>query len=441
MGRVRRLCKELDKMRRAGRLNKYEQTDELKEYLYQKIMERMDMTVSVSDRELMELIDEVIVKESKKRYITLPMKYRYRQELFDSFRRLDVLSEAIDDSDVTEIMVNGANQIFIEKNGRIQKFDKVFSSEEKLEDVIQQIASRVNRRVNEVTPMADARLEDGSRVNIVLPPIALDGPIVTIRRFSKEPIRMEQLIAWNSISREAADDLADLVRSGYNIFVCGGTGSGKTTFLGALAEFIPSDERVITIEDSAELKLVNVKNLVRLETRPANLEGKHEITIRQLIRNALRMRPDRIIVGEVRSEEALDMIQAMCTGHQGSMSTGHANSSQDMLSRLETMVLMGMDLPLAAIRGQIASALDIIVYLGRLRDKSRHVIEIDEVDGIKDGKIILNQLYSWQEEGERDGKIIGKLVRTQTVLHREKLWAAGYRLSELCDGSISMDTL
>lgn len=441
MGRVRRLCKELDKMRRAGRLNKYEQTDELKEYLYQKIMERMDMTVSVSDRELMELIDEVIVKESKRRYITLPMKYRYRQELFDSFRRLDVLSEAIDDSDVTEIMVNGANQIFIEKNGRIQKFDKVFSSEEKLEDVIQQIASRVNRRVNEVTPMADARLEDGSRVNIVLPPIALDGPIVTIRRFSKEPIRMEQLIAWNSISREAADDLADLVRSGYNIFVCGGTGSGKTTFLGALAEFIPSDERVITIEDSAELKLVNVKNLVRLETRPANLEGKHEITIRQLIRNALRMRPDRIIVGEVRSEEALDMIQAMCTGHQGSMSTGHANSSQDMLSRLETMVLMGMDLPLAAIRGQIASALDIIVYLGRLRDKSRHVIEIDEIEGIKDGKIILNQLYSWQEEGERDGKIIGKLVRTQTVLHREKLWAAGYRLSELCDGSISMDTL
>lgn len=428
-------------MRREGRLNKYEQTDELKEYLYQKIMERMDMTVSVSDRELMELIDEVIVKESKKRYITLPMKYRYRQELFDSFRRLDVLSEAIDDSDVTEIMVNGANQIFIEKNGRIQKFDKVFSSEEKLEDVIQQIASRVNRRVNEVTPMADARLEDGSRVNIVLPPIALDGPIVTIRRFSKEPIRMEQLIAWNSISREAADDLADLVRSGYNIFVCGGTGSGKTTFLGALAEFIPSDERVITIEDSAELKLVNVKNLVRLETRPANLEGKHEITIRQLIRNALRMRPDRIIVGEVRSEEALDMIQAMCTGHQGSMSTGHANSSQDMLSRLETMVLMGMDLPLAAIRGQIASALDIIVYLGRLRDKSRHVIEIDEIEGIKDGKIILNQLYSWQEEGERDGKIIGKLVRTQTVLHREKLWAAGYRLSELCDGSISMDTL
>lgn len=428
-------------MRRAGRLNKYEQTDELKEYLYQKIMERMDMTVSVSDRELMELIDEVIVKESKRRYITLPMKYRYRQELFDSFRRLDVLSEAIDDSDVTEIMVNGANQIFIEKNGRIQKFDKVFSSEEKLEDVIQQIASRVNRRVNEVTPMADARLEDGSRVNIVLPPIALDGPIVTIRRFSKEPIRMEQLIAWNSISREAADDLADLVRSGYNIFVCGGTGSGKTTFLGALAEFIPPDERVITIEDSAELKLVNVKNLVRLETRPANLEGKHEITIRQLIRNALRMRPDRIIVGEVRSEEALDMIQAMCTGHQGSMSTGHANSSQDMLSRLETMVLMGMDLPLAAIRGQIASALDIIVYLGRLRDKSRHVIEIDEVDGIKDGKIILNKLYSWQEEGERDGKIIGKLVRIQTVLHREKLWAAGYRLSELCDGSISMDTL
>lgn len=428
-------------MRRAGRLNKYEQTDELKEYLYQKIMERMDMTVSVSDRELMELIDEVIVKESKRRYITLPMKYRYRQELFDSFRRLDVLSEAIDDSDVTEIMVNGANQIFIEKNGRIQKFDKVFSSEEKLEDVIQQIASRVNRRVNEVTPMADARLEDGSRVNIVLPPIALDGPIVTIRRFSKEPIRMEQLIAWNSISREAADDLADLVRSGYNIFVCGGTGSGKTTFLGALAEFIPPDERVITIEDSAELKLVNVKNLVRLETRPANLEGKHEITIRQLIRNALRMRPDRIIVGEVRSEEALDMIQAMCTGHQGSMSTGHANSSQDMLSRLETMVLMGMDLPLAAIRGQIASALDIIVYLGRLRDKSRHVIEIDEIEGIKDGKIRLNKLYSWQEEGERDGKIIGKLVRTQTVLHREKLWAAGYRLSELCDGSISMDTL
>lgn len=407
------------------------QNDELKEYLYQKIMEQVDMTVSISDRELLELIDQILVRESKIRYITLPMKYRYRQELFDSFRRFDVLSEAMDNNEITEIMVNGANQIFIEKNGRIEKFEKIFSSEEKLEDVIQQIASRVNRRVNEASPMVDARMEDGSRVNIVLPPIALDGPAVTIRRFFEEPIRMEQLIQWNSITKEAADMLACLVRSGYNIFVCGGTGSGKTTFLGALAEFIPPDERVITIEDSAELKLVNVENIVRLETRAANLEGKYEVTIRQLIRNALRMRPDRILVGEVRGEEALDMLQAMNTGHDGSLSTGHANSSEDMISRLETMVLMGMDLPLLAVRGQIASALDIIVYLSRIRDKSRRVICIDEVESIHDGKIRLNRLYSWQEEGEENGKIIGRLVRTQSLKHREKLWAAGYQLSDL----------
>lgn len=411
------------------------QKDELKEYLYHKIVEKMDMTVSISDEQLLDFIDEILVKESKNKYITLPMKYRYRQELFDSFRRLDVLSEAMDDESITEIMVNGANHIFIEKEGRIQKFHKVFSSEEKLEDVIQQIASRVNRRVNEASPMVDARLEDGSRVNIVLPPIALDGPSVTIRRFSKEPIRMEQLVSWNSISQEAASDLESLVKSGYNIFVCGGTGSGKTTFLGALAEFIPSDDRVITIEDSAELKLVNIKNIVRLETRAANLDGKYEVTIRQLIRNALRMRPTRIIVGEVRGAEALDMLQAMNTGHDGSLSTGHANSSEDMISRLETMVLMGMELPLGAVRGQIASAIDIIVYLGRLRDKSRHVICIDEVDGIKDGTIMLNHLYCWQEEGERDGKVIGKLIRVQPLKHREKLKAAGYQLSDIYNDS------
>lgn len=421
--------------------NGKKQNDELKEYLYQKIMEQVDMTVSVSDEALLELIDQILVKESKTQYITLPMKYQYRQELFDSFRRLDVLSEAIDDEDITEIMVNGVDQIFVEKKGRLEKFYKKFSSKEKLEDVIQQIASRVNRRVNEVSPMVDARLEDGARVNIVLPPIALDGPAVTIRRFPKESIRMEQLIQWGSISQEAADVLACLVRSGYNIFICGGTGSGKTTFLGALAEFIPAEERVVTIEDSAELKLVNVENLVRLETRAANLEGNYEITIRQLIRNALRMRPDRILVGEVRGEETLDMLQAMNTGHDGSLSTGHANSPEDMLSRLETMVLMGMDLPLSAIRGQIASALDIIVYLGRLRDKSRHVICIDEIDQVKDGKIVLNRLYSWQEKGEMSEKVVGKLIRTQKLKHREKLKAAGYQLSDLYHDMEGADSL
>lgn len=416
--------------------------DDLKEYLYGKVMEQLDMKAEIDDGQLLERIDGVLLEEGRNRYIPLTLKNQYRRELYDSFRRLDVLSEAVDDDTITEIMVNGPDRIFIERRGELKEFGKCFSSREKLEDVIQQIAAKVNRRVNEATPMADARLADGSRVNIVLPPVALDGPVITIRRFSKEPIRMEQLIKWGSISREAAEFLKALVMSGYNIFVCGGTGSGKTTFLGALAEYIPSDERVITIEDSAELQLTHVKNLVRLEARIPNLDGKYEVTIRDLIRNALRMRPDRIVVGEVRSGEALDMIQAMNTGHQGSFSTGHANSPGDMISRIETMVLMGMDLPLAAIRGQIASALDIIIYLGRMRDKSRRVLSIEQIKGMVDGKVVLSPLFSFIEEGERDGRVIGTLVRTEEELFRqEKLQAAGIHIPKLSDEGRGVGTI
>lgn len=305
-------------------------------------------------------------------------------------------------------------------------FGKKFSSEGKLEDVVQQIAGAVNRRVNEASPMVDARLADGSRVNIVLPPVALDGPVITIRRFNEKPPDMGQLIAWGAISAEAAAFLRQLVQARYNIFISGGTGSGKTTFLGALSGYIAPDERVITIEDSAELRLLQVENLVRLETRSANQEGQYEVTVRDLIRNSLRMRPDRLIVGEIRGKEALDMLQAMNCGHNGSMSTGHANSPEDMISRIETMVLMGMDLPLQAIRGQIASALDIIVHLGRLRDRQRKVLSVSEILGIEEGKVHLKRLYQFQETGESDGIIRGRLEPCGELLHREKLREAGF---------------
>ena len=366
------------------------------ERLYDRVIEKMDMTCDMEDEELQELIHEVLEEASKEEFIPLQEKIRISKELFNAFRKLDILQELIEDDEITEIMINGTDHIFLEKAGRIFESDRRFVSVAKLEDVIQQIAAGANRYVNEASPIVDARLEDGSRVNVVLRPVALNGPIMTIRKFPKEAVTMKQLIDWGSISQEAVNFLKILVESKYNIFVSGGTGSGKTTFLNALSDYIPKDERIITIEDNAELQIKGVSNLVRLEARNANLEGEGAVTIRDLIKSALRMRPDRIIVGEVRGDETVDMISsAMLNGHSGSMSTGHANNPMDMLHRLETMMLMGIELPLIAIQQQIASALDVIIHLGRLRDKSRKVLEITEVLGYENGRI---QLQEWKME-------------------------------------------
>lgn len=398
---------------------------ELKRDLRTKVQERMDYLKDLSDFEVEEAIDEALLSEE--RLVTCPVELRRRlkKELFDSLRRLDILQIFVEDSSVTEIMINGKDHIFVEREGRLQELDVGFDSLEKLQDVIQRIVAGCNRVVNEASPIVDARLSDGARVNIVMNPVALNGPAVTIRRFPEKPITMEWLIRKRSVSAEAAWFLEKLVRAGYNIFVSGGTGSGKTTFLNALSQFIPSEERVITIEDSAELQLLELPNLVRLETRNANAEGCREITVRELIRTSLRMRPTRIIVGEVRGPEAVDMLQCMNTGHDGSMSTGHANSGKDMLSRLENMVLMGMDLPLQAIRQQIASGLDIIVHLGRLRDRSRRVLEITEIVGWKDGEIALNPLFEFEEVGEDGGTIIGDLGKKGELIRKDKLKTAG----------------
>lgn len=393
------------------------------------ILERIDYSRETMDGQILEMIDEEIVRAGREYPVGLEERKRMRQELFHSIRRLDVLQELLEDTGITEIMINGPDRIFIEEKGAIRPYEKTFSSPDRLYDVIRRIVSDCNRTVNEASPVVDARLPGGERVNVVLPPVALNGPIVTIRRFPEQPIRMKDLIAFGSLSPEAAGFLGCLVRAGYNIFVSGGTGSGKTTFLNALSEFIPSDERVITIEDNAELQIGHIDNLVSLEARNANVEGENEVTIRHLIRASLRMRPDRIIVGEVRGAEALDMLQAMNTGHDGSLSTGHANSAGDALSRLETMVLMSsLDLPVSAIRSQIASAIDIIVHLGRLRDRSRRLLEIREVEGIRDGRILLRSLYEFVEEGEKEGRIIGAWQRKEPLLDRHKLEAAGIRL-------------
>lgn len=385
----------------------------------------MDLSRELTDEEVKELILQEVLRFSSRNYLLLEEKLRIQKELFNGIRRLDMLQELIEDPLVTEIMVNGPEDIFVEKGGRLFRWDKQFTSGQKLEDVVQQIVSFCNRSISKANPIADARLSDGSRVNIVLDPIALNGPVITIRRFPEHPIRIARLIEWGSVTREAADFLKETVAAGYNIFVSGGTGSGKTTFLNALSEFIPPGERIITIEDNAELQLVTAENLVRLEARNANLEGGHEITIRDLIRTALRMRPDRIIVGEVRGAEAIDMLQAMNTGHDGSLSTGHANSPKDMLSRLETMVLMGMDLPLTAIRRQIASGVDLIVHLGRLRDGSRRVLKIVELDGIKEGEILLHVLFSFQGEDGSKEQVRGRLERQGELHHTGKMKAAG----------------
>ena len=378
------------------------------------------------DEELQEMIDAAVAGEAERSYLPLKSRLRLKKELFDSFRRLDILQELVDDPDITEIMVNGKDHIFIEKKGRLSRWDKAFDSAEQLEDLIQQIVSRVNRTVNLSSPIADARLEDGSRVHVVLAPVAVDGPVLTIRKFP-EPVTMDKLIRLGSISREAAVFLRTAVRAGYNIFVSGGTGSGKTTFLNALSEFIPEDERVITIEDSAELQIRHVPNLVRLETRVENRDGSREISMRDLIRASLRMRPDRILVGEVRGAEALEMLQAMNTGHDGSVSTGHGNSPRDMVTRLETMVLMAADLPLAAVRNQIASALELMVHLGRMRDKSRKVLEIAEVIGCENGEVRLEPLFTFREKQARDRQWVeGSLEKVGELRNREKLRAGGF---------------
>ena len=381
------------------------------------LMERLDLARELSDEEILEEIDDLILGRMREYCLSLKEKVQLRQELFHSVRKLDVLQELIEDETVTEIMVNGPDAIFVERAGKLTKWDKTFTSGEKLEDVIQQIVGKCNRVVNESMPIVDARLDNGARVNAVIRPVALNGPILTIRRFPDTPITMEKLIALGSLPLECAEFLAALVRARYSMVIGGGTGSGKTTFLGALSNYIPPDERLITIEDNAELKIQGIANLVRLEAKMANMEGAASITIRDLIKTALRMRPDRIIVGEVRGGEAVDMLQALNTGHDGSLSTAHANSASDMLSRLETMTLMGVDLPLEAIRRQIASGVDILIHLGRMRDKSRKVLEITEICGFENHEIKTRTLYRWQE---------GKgLVQTAELLNREKLVRAG----------------
>jgi pilus assembly protein CpaF len=395
----------------------------------EQVLKEISISREMSDLEIYEIIDRLIIENSKEAYIRLQNKNDLRREVFNSLRKLDILQELVDDNSVTEIMVNGVESIFVEKDGHLYKWDKYFESVEKLQDVIQQIVARTNRVVNESTPIVDSRLENGARVNVVLPPVAINGPIVTIRRFPDKPIGMQDLLRWNSITLEAALFLEKLVNAGYNIFISGGTGSGKTTFLNALSNFIPKDERIITIEDSAELQILGIENLVKLETRNANVEGCSAITIRDLIKSALRMRPNRIIVGEVRGTEAIDMVQCLNTGHDGSLSTGHANSSIDMLSRLETMILMGMDIPINAVRRQLEAGIDIIIHLGRLRDKSRKVLEIVEITGIENGEIIISPLYLFEETNQSSSKqVVGNLNKVGELKFTGKLQSAGIQL-------------
>lgn len=397
--------------------------------LQREIMNDLNFGEELSDQQLKDLIGKYLLEQEKGRNFTLLQRKQMGKEIFDSLRKMDVLQDLIDDDQVTEIMVNGPEMIFIEKNGKLHKTNLKFESREKLLHVINQIVSSCNRVVNESSPIVDARLKNGARVNVVLYPIALNGPILTIRRFPDKPITMERLIELQAISKEAAVFLEKAVKAKYNILVSGGTGSGKTTFLNALSCYIPEDERIITIEDSAELQIQGIDNLIRMETRNANLEGGKSISIRDLIKASLRMRPTRIIVGEVRGEEAMDMIgSAMNCGHDGSMSSAHANSAEDMLLRLENMMLMSVTLPLDVIRGQIASGVDLIVHLGRLRDKSRKVLEITEIKGIKQEKIILNPLYIFREISEKkSGYIEGKLEKVGKLIHTYKMENAGIK--------------
>ena len=384
-------------------------------------MERLDSMWESTDEEVMELIDRLLMEEGRRLGLNLGQKSALRRELFSSIRKLDVLQELLEDSGVTESMVNGWQHIFVEREGRISPWEKHFTSPEKLDDVIQQIAGRCNRVINTLHPIVDARLENGSRVNAVIAPAALNGPILTIRQFPKEPVTMERLLSLGSVTEEALGLLLPLVRAKYTILIGGGTGAGKTTMLNALSAFIPQDERIITIEDNAELQIQGIPNLVRLECRAANIEESQEITMADLLKTALRMRPDRIIVGEVRSD-AEELLQAVNVGAEGSMSTIHANSCTDMITRLETLVLMGINLPLSAIRRQIAAGFDIFIHLGRLRDKSRRILEICEIDGMEDGEILMNPLFLYEEERG--------LVQKGKLRHREKLEKAGMTLED-----------
>lgn len=386
--------------------------------LRKQLMERLENTWEESDQGVMENIDSLIGDYCRTTYMPISRREALRRELFSSVRKMDVLEELLEDDTITEIMVNRWDKIFIEKDGKIFPLDKTFSSPEKLDDVIQQMASRCNRVINTLQPIVDARLKNGERINAVIAPVALDGPILTIRRFPNEPITMEKLLEMDSITKEAAEVLKVLIRAGYTILIGGGTGAGKTTFLNALSQYIPEDERVITIEDNAELQLQGLPNLVRLECRQANIEKNQEISIGDLLKTCLRMRPSRIIVGEVRSREAAELLQAVNIGNDGSLSTIHANSCKDMISRLETMVLMGIDLPVPVIRRQILSGFDIFIHLGRMRDKSRKVMEICEIDKMCDGEILLNPLFVRKQKLEKTGELI----------HREKLGKAGISL-------------
>lgn len=435
----------------AGRVAEDVMEQEIKNEMKQRILAELDMSQEIDDMEVRRLVDQCIMEYKGTTELPLPARIKLRKELFNTVRRMDVLSEFLEDESVTEIMINGYDNIFIERSGRVYKVDQTFENEERLASIIQQIVAGCNRIVNEAVPIVDARLADGSRVNVVLPPISLNGPTMTIRKFPKEKMTMERLIEVGALSEDAAEFLKRLVKARYNIFVSGGTGAGKTTFLNALSDYIPQQERVITIEDSAELQLKNVVNLVRLESRNSNVEGTNAVTIRELIKSSLRMRPDRVIVGEVRDAAAIDMLAAMNTGHDGSLSTGHANSSGDMITRLESMVLMGVELPLEAVRRQIASAVDVIIHLGRLRDGSRKVLEIAEVTGMREGLVELHTIYEFEEmvAGEEqevtdmvyaaagtlseqnvtDGfqlqKVTGRLRARAELLHQEKFLRAG----------------
>ena len=435
----------------AGRVAEAVMEQEIKNEMKQRILAELDMSQEIDDMEVRRLVDQCIMEYKGTIELPLPARIKLRKELFNTVRRMDVLSEFLEDESVTEIMINGYDNIFIERSGRVYKVDQTFENEERLASIIQQIVAGCNRIVNEAVPIVDARLADGSRVNVVLPPISLNGPTMTIRKFPKEKMTMERLIEVGALSEDAAEFLKRLVKARYNIFVSGGTGAGKTTFLNALSDYIPQQERVITIEDSAELQLKNVVNLVRLESRNSNVEGTNAVTIRELIKSSLRMRPDRVIVGEVRDAAAIDMLAAMNTGHDGSLSNGHANSSGDMITRLESMVLMGMELPLEAVRRQIASAVDVIIHLGRLRDGSRKVLEIAEVTGMREGLVELHTIYEFEEmvAGEEqevtdmvyaaagtlseqnvtDGfqlqKVTGRLRARAELLHQEKFLRAG----------------
>lgn len=412
---------------------KREEMEELVRKLRQIVMENFPLS-EMNDEDLHEKISEYVARnltQLTSAYVPIDQRVNIVEQVYSSIRGFGILDTIMSDDSITEVMVNGPDTIFIEQYGRITRMDQRFESERRLEDIIQRIVGSAGREVNTSNPIVDTRLPDGSRVNVVLPPISLKGPILTIRKFSKEPMTMEKLLSYGSITPQVAAFLQTLVRARYNIFISGGTGSGKTTFLNALSNYIPKDERIITIEDSAELQIEGVENLVSLETRNANSSGVGAITIRDLIKSSLRMRPDRIVVGEVRGGEALDMLQAMNTGHDGSLSTGHANSTRDMLSRLETMVLQGSEgLPLAAIRQQISSAVDIIVHLARLRDHSRKTMQISEVLGINDrGEIVTNPLFEFQEDHLTSLEHVhGSLVRTENkMVSTDKLELAGMK--------------